>query len=230
MDLSGLRRWVTRIDQKNGVHITLVLLGCGLSILAGLPILVLFALGFYGFKRIGLDRPASWLIELRNGLLASLVIWLLARGVINPLSDLLGQALHAPPRPSLTEELRGHPGLYVEYLVLSVSTAGFLEEFLYRGYLMNRIGDWLSGPWRWPLASLAVSIPFGAAHFTNGLSGVLFAFLMSFLFCGAYLLLNKRLWPVMMAHALYDVTTISLAYLGWLPAINRWIGSFYGLA
>ena len=130
----------------------------------------------------------------------------------------------------LSDELKNNLGLYIEYMVLSVTTAGSFEEFLFRGYLLNRIADWIPGrAVRWILSTLLVSVVFGIHHITHGMSAVVFAFLMSLLFSAAYLTVGRRLWPIMMAHAFYDVVTITLAFLGWLPVLTNWINRLYGL-
>jgi len=230
MRFGRMRNLVSRMDQSTVAHAVVVVLVCGLSIIMGLPLLALFGLGFYGFKRIGLGRPASWPRELLLGLAVSLVVFLIARSLLAPLTDLIVAGLKLEPGVKVSEELKGNLGLYIEYMVLSVTTAGFFEEFIFRGYLLNRIADWIPGrAGRWILSVLLVSIVFGIHHITHGMSAVIFAFLMSLLFGGAYLALGQRLWPIMMAHAFYDVVTITLAFVGWLPVLTKWISRLYGL-
>lgn len=230
MRFIALRRLATRMDGSPVAHVVMVVLVCGLSILIGLPLLALFGLGFYGFGRIGLGRPQSWPRELMLGALLSGIVFTLARFLVVPLTDLIVAVFQVKPAAGISEEVRGNLGLYLEYMVLSVTTAGFLEEFLYRGYLLNRLADWIpASRLRWPLATLVVSVAFGLPHLTHGMPGVIFAFLMSILFCVAYLALGRRLWPIMMAHAFYDVVTITLAYLGWLAVLSKWISRLWGL-
>jgi membrane protease YdiL (CAAX protease family) len=90
-------------------------------------------------------------------------------------------------------------------------TAAFCEEFLYRGYLLAQMRDWLhSLGWAWVVASVA----FGLAHFYQGWSGMVRAGLL-----GALLAWPVARWgslyPAILAHWMID--TVSLLWL------SRWM-------
>jgi membrane protease YdiL (CAAX protease family) len=95
------------------------------------------------------------------------------------------------------------PGKTVEfapYCVLA-ATAGFCEEFIYRGFVMAALG-------RAGMASPAVvvisSMLFGMAHSYQGKRGILATMLMGFLF-GTFRLAFLSLVPVMVWHATVDL-------------------------
>jgi membrane protease YdiL (CAAX protease family) len=93
-------------------------------------------------------------------------------------------------------------------VVLLVPTAALCEEFLYRGFLLAQLSQWLrSGAWAWAASSLA----FGLAHVYQGWSGMVRASLLGALL--AYPVLHfGSLYPSMLAHGLIDA--VALAWLG----------------
>lgn len=87
-------------------------------------------------------------------------------------------------------------------------TAGFCEEFLYRGYFI-----WVFAPWLgwWGAAALALAC-FAIGHLYQGWSGVLRTGMMGAIFTVAVGLLDS-LWPAIALHALVDLGSGALAYL-----------------
>ncbi len=87
-------------------------------------------------------------------------------------------------------------------------TAGFCEEFLYRGYLYAVLAEKLDSiPWSWFLSSLA----FGLAHSYQGYTGVIRASLLGAML--AYpVVFHGSLYPSMVAHFIVDAAT--LAWVG----------------
>ena len=87
-------------------------------------------------------------------------------------------------------------------------TAGFCEEFLYRGYFI-----WVFAPWLGWWGAAALSLPFFAvAHLYQGWSGVLRTGVV-----GAFLTLVvavfESLWPAIVLHALIDFGSGTMAWL-----------------
>jgi membrane protease YdiL (CAAX protease family) len=93
-------------------------------------------------------------------------------------------------------------------VVLLAPTAALCEEFLYRGFLLAQLSQWLrSGSLAWVASSLA----FGLAHVYQGWSGMVRASLLGALL--AYSVLHfGSLYPSMLAHGLIDA--VALAWLG----------------
>jgi membrane protease YdiL (CAAX protease family) len=87
-------------------------------------------------------------------------------------------------------------------------TAALCEEFVYRGYLLTQLSEWLpSSGWAWAASALV----FGLAHTYQGLSGVMRASVLGALF--AYPVLRwGSLYPSMAAHFIYDA--LALVWLG----------------
>jgi hypothetical protein len=96
-------------------------------------------------------------------------------------------------------------------VLILAPTAAFCEEFLFRGYLLMQLNDWLhSMGWAWVVCSVA----FGLAHFYQGWSGMTRAGLLGALLAYPVTRLGN-LYPSMLAHWLIDA--VALAWLGpWL--------------
>ena len=98
-------------------------------------------------------------------------------------------------------------------VLIVAPTAAFCEEFLFRGYLLTQLHDWLhSLLWAWVVSSVA----FALAHCYQGWSGMTRAGLLGALL--AYPVVRwGSLYPAMLAHWIID--TVALVWLGpWMAA------------
>ena len=87
-------------------------------------------------------------------------------------------------------------------------TAALCEEFLYRGYLLAQLGQWMRiTPWAW----VGSTVAFGLAHAYQGWNGMLRAALLGGLLAYPVISLGS-LYPAMAAHFLIDA--LALAWLG----------------
>ena len=134
-------------------------------------------------------------------LVLGVVVWCERRGWLPPESDLVYMLIPETAREKV-------------WAVLIISpTAAFCEEFLFRGFLLSQLHDWLhSLLWAWILCSVA----FGLAHFYQGWSGMTRAGLLGVLL--AYPVVRwGSLHPSMLAHWMID--TGALLVLG--PRLAR---------
>ena len=87
-------------------------------------------------------------------------------------------------------------------------TAGFCEEFLYRGYFV-----WVFSPWLGWWGAAALSLPFFAVtHVYQGWNGVLRTGIVGALFTLVVAILGS-LWPAIALHALIDLGSGMMAWL-----------------
>ena len=87
-------------------------------------------------------------------------------------------------------------------------TAGFCEEFLYRGYFV-----WVFSPWLGWWGAAALSLPFFAmGHLYQGWNGVLRTGMVGAFFTLVVAILGS-LWPAIALHALIDLGS---GMMGWL--------------
>jgi membrane protease YdiL (CAAX protease family) len=151
-----------------------------------------------GFAAMPLNSILEWGagIAVPALLALSLVILCEQRGWLPRESDLVYLLIPETPREKF-------------WAVLIISpTAAFCEEFLFRGYLLTQLHDWLhSLLWAWVVSSIA----FGLAHFYQGWSGMIRAGLLGALL--AYPVVRwGSLYPAMLAHWMID--TAALLWLG----------------
>jgi membrane protease YdiL (CAAX protease family) len=88
-------------------------------------------------------------------------------------------------------------------------TAGFCEEFLFRGYFI-----WVFAPWLgwWGAAALSLTI-FAVAHIYQGWNGVLRVGIVGAVFTLVVAIFDS-LWPAIALHALVDLCNGLMAWLG----------------
>jgi len=87
-------------------------------------------------------------------------------------------------------------------------TAGFCEEFLYRGYFV-----WVFSPWLgwWGAAALSLSF-FAIGHLYQGWNGVLRTGMVGALFTLVVAIFGS-LWPAIALHALHDLGSGMMAWV-----------------
>ncbi len=171
-------------------------------ILAVVGILVVLATSMtfhrVGFRAVGLATSARWgaLIVLISLAAMGATIVLEKFGWWPGESDLVRLLIPSSRREKLWAAAFLAP------------TAGFCEEFLYRGYLLVVFTQWLhSNAWAWA----ASSVVFGLAHIYQGASGMIRAAALGALLTYPVIHFGS-LYPSMGAHFLIDA--VALAWLG----------------
>ncbi|PYO41790.1 MAG: hypothetical protein DMD33_12400 [Gemmatimonadetes bacterium] len=192
----------------------------GLLPFGGTPVVVAFgALSLWlrgeGPRGVGLTRGPGWRPILLIGLAAGVGYQFLSLYAVEPLTArLLGRL----PDVSLFAALKGNIQLFLFYLAISWTLAGFGEEFVFRGYLLTRISQLLGGGRRARLVGLAVTTTlFGLAHLYQGASGAIDTGLFGLLFGILYLASGRNLWIPIIAHGAADTTAFLLLFLGRYP-------------
>lgn len=201
------------------------MLACGFIGLlpwGGTPVLLAFgALSLWlrgeGPRGVGLRRaaPQAWRRVVLLGLAAGIGYQLLSLYVVEPLTARFTGRL---PDVSMFASLEGNVSLLLIYLATSWTLAGFGEEFVYRGYLLNRIAQLLGrgrGAWLGGLG--ATTVLFGLGHAYQGASGMIDTALFGLLFGALYVLGGRNLWIPVIAHGVADTTAFALLFLGRYP-------------
>jgi len=199
-------------------------LGGGLSLLAGplvnLGLVVTLAIMWVISKirggtwsDFGLARPKSWVRTILMGIGVTV-------GMIVGFSLLMPLISLAFPIPQVDNSrfdiLHGNLPNLILNVVAMWFTAGFFEEFLWRGYLMNRLVD-LQGKetkLAWVISLIGSAIIFGLAHMYQGLGGVIRIAATGLLFGAAFLTVRRNLWPVIIAHAVLNTIDFVQHYFG----------------
>jgi uncharacterized protein len=167
------------------------------------------------WRDIGLRRPASWPRTIALGAAAGVSWQALSIGLLVPaLNALFGARL------DLTDfiALRGSPGAFALALIVAWMLGAFVEEFVFRGYLLNRVAD-LGRRTRlgWAAGLLVTSGLFGIAHLYQGPSGVIENFVFGLVLGGLYLAGCRSLWRPIVMHGVSNTIGLALIYLGLYP-------------
>ena len=185
--------------------------------------LLILALITWLMRRNGESWRSFGLTTFRpKWLLPILVLAFLAGQILfhQPIADILRSELEVPKAiPSYLAHIQGNPAALAGWIVLAWTVAAFAEEMIFRGYLLNRIGKILGGGnAAWTTAVIVQAAIFGLLHGYLG-SGAVVTIGFKALFSGAfYLLCRRNLWPLILAHGIWDTLGFILVYLSGSPS------------
>jgi membrane protease YdiL (CAAX protease family) len=148
------------------------------------------------------EKVEDFLLEI--GIAAA--FWIVAVMVLGGVAYALGMA-KGGANLEQTKKLLGflvpHTNLEIALWICVALTAGFCEEFIFRGYVQRQFSV-MSG--KVFVGMLVSSIVFGMAHGYEGWKRMILICVYGFLF-SALVELRKSLRPGMMAHAWHDAFT-----------------------
>lgn len=162
---------------------------------------------------LGFARPTAW----RRSLLWALGLTAFSIGVIDHMLDpFLHWLTGTQPDLSGLGPLQGNLHLTLMVMAQAMVSAAIAEEIVFRGFLLHHLtrlfGATGLGGW---VSILLASVAFGAAHFGQGLVGMIEVLAVSIALSWAFLRSGRDLWALILAHALTDVWGLSMIYLGW---------------
>lgn len=183
-----------------------------------LPVIwVLRRLSGEPWSNFGLARPANLSLSIGVGVVAGVIMELLAVHVTTPwISSLFG----TEPDYSNLAEIQGNVVLLFVFLGLNWTLAAFGEEICFRGFLMKRLAQIFGeGRLAWVAALLLSSVFFGWGHTEQGISGWIQEGL-SGLLLGALFFLGKRNLAIpIVAHGVSNTLAFILIYYGRYPGL-----------
>jgi len=176
--------------------------------LRGLAVLAWARLSATPLRALGFARPKHWALTILGGIAFGVAFKLFMKSVVMPLFG-------APVENSEYHDLVGNAAALPSVVAVMVLNAGFGEEAAFRGFLFERLGRLLGPrPWATVTIVLVTTALFALGHYVNlGLPGVEQALFTGLAF-GTIYALTRRLWLVMIAHAVFDVTAIAIIYWG----------------
>jgi len=112
------------------------------------------------------------------------------------------------------DKIRGNLLNYLQWLLIGLVVGGFIEEILFRGFLITRISKIFNnakdGNW---FAIIITSAIFGFSHLYQGLSGVISTGLIALLFGIIFIYNNKILWYSIITHGFVNLVGLTVIFL-----------------
>jgi membrane protease YdiL (CAAX protease family) len=164
---------------------------------------------------VGLNRP-SWprfLVALAAGMLIVVVFAQFAQAII---------ARFGLPAPnySMFAPVKGSLGEYIFWVLpVTVGTAAFGQELMFRGFLMDalqRLCGGASGVLVFVTAVTVQAVIFGGLHFYQGVGGMIIAGATGLALGLTWLIAGRNLWAGIVIHALLDGSAMTAIHLGYV--------------
>lgn len=222
---------VSRLWHGKPALLVLLLLALGLPIAypgAGVIgsfviaiIVVLIASKHGSFRDMGFRRPASWPGLLGTTLMYGFVMQMTFMIVIEPG---LSRLTDDPVDISVFDGVRGDSVNFLLMMALGWVVGGFLEEFTFRGFIVGRV-RWLlgSGTAATWIGVLVAAIPFGIAHFYQGVTGMIATGIIGFALGAVYVYHRFNLWYAIFTHGFTNTVGIVALYLNIDQEMARWL-------
>jgi membrane protease YdiL (CAAX protease family) len=177
----------------------------GLSIVMFLIAAGMVRLGGQRLSDVGLARPKS--------VVQSAVIGAAAAALVFAVVEVLNRIGVMHRDLSEVASLKNNLPVLIAWVAMVVLVSGFVEEFVYRGFVMDRISKIFGGSrGAWAAAFIGQAVIFGLAHAYGSLQLELFAGVFALLYAGLYLW-QGNLWAAIAAHGLYDASRVIFAYI-----------------
>lgn len=182
-----------------GVVVALVIIGLLIWLRGG----GLIGLGFF--------PPESWKETILWSFLLGIAIQFASTLFLEPFSD---RVTKSTTDHSLFEGLRGNLKIFLLLLVSVWVLVAFLEEIIFRGYMMGDIAE-LIGTSKPALAVnlILTSILFGSAHWYQGRSGALSTGIVGVVLGILFIARGFNLWLPILTHGFIDTVGLFLIYI-----------------
>jgi len=184
--------------------------------LGAVLVLIWVRLSHTSWREIGYLAPRNWMLTLVAGAALGIALKLLMKAVVMPV-------LGAHPVNPAYHFLAHNRGL-LPRAIWAMLIAGFAEETVFRGYLFERFGK-LLGSSRVAKASTVVitSAWFGLAHVADqGITGAQQALITGLVF-GTIFACTRSIFLLMIAHAAFDLTALTLIYRNLESEVAHWV-------
>lgn len=159
---------------------------------------------------VGLRKPEYWWRALLFALLSAVVICVVVNLLVGPF---VARFAGTPPNNSRFEGIHGSVLALTGWLSVAWTVAAFGEEMVFRGYLINRISDFIgNNRVGWISALLVSSLIFGEAHSYQGLAGAIGTTEIGLLLGVMYLANKRNLWMNIVCHGFIDSISLIWTY------------------
>ena len=153
---------------------------------------------------IGLKRPASWTRTFMLGIGLAAIVF-----VAMYISEKAGFRRDL----SKFKDVQGNLELAIFGVFYAFIGAGFYEEFMFRGFLMQGLAMFFgAGRGAWIVACILQGVLFGLAHAYQNPLGMAITGTLGILMGVLVLASGRNLWPVIIGHGLFDASRFVLFY------------------
>ena len=165
------------------------------------------------WRDVGFRKPEHFGRLLFITLIATAILFPVSHMVIDTVKTLTGTV----PDLGAFEVLRGNIAALVGGLVIAWIFGAFIEEFLFRGFLLNTLYKVLATEdcpqwFTWSVAVFITSVVVGIGHSYQGIVGMIGTGFIAIGFSVIYLLNRRNLWSCILAHGFYDTAAFILVY------------------
>lgn len=184
----------------------------GIGVIAALVIIgVTIWLRGDGLIGLGFFLPENWKSTILWSLLLGIAIQLVSTLILEPFSDKVTQSR---TDHSAFEGLRGNLKNFLLVLVMVWVLVAFVEEIIFRGYMMGDIAE-LIGISKVALAVNLIlsSFLFGLAHWYQGKSGALSTGIVGAVLGILFIASGFNLWLPILTHGFVDTVGLFLIYI-----------------
>jgi len=185
----------------------IILVSLSLAPIGGLLIVLWAWLSRTPMRDLGLVRPRSWIADILFGVALGVVLKFAMKAVVLPLlgAPAVNQAFHY-----LASDRRSA----IIFAAYAIFGAGFGEEMIFRGFLFERSARLFGrGTLQNILTLVVVTALFALLHFKQGFGGIENAAVTGLVVGVVYLANGRRLFPIMVAHATFDLTALAMIML-----------------
>lgn len=184
----------------------------GIGVIAALVIIgISIWLKGDGLTGLGFFPPENWKTTVLWSLLLGVSIQFISTLFLEPFSD---KVTKSTTDHSAFESLRGNLVNFLLILLTVWILVAFVEEIIFRGYMMGEIAK-LTGTSKAALAVnlLVSSILFGLAHWYQGKSGALSTGIVGVVLGVLFIASGFNLWLPILTHGFIDTVGLFLIYV-----------------
>lgn len=145
-----------------------------------------------------------------KGLLLAIFIFIVVDICIQPFIEIYFGQIDL----SSIDEIRGDFASFLSLFIVMWVFAAFGEEFLFSGYYMKHLAEFMGNTNKtWLISAIILSVYFGVSHNYQGTSGMIAVGLASTIFFFTFYKYRTNLALLVFAHGFYDTIGLTLIYL-----------------
>lgn len=160
-------------------------------------------------KELGLSWQPHFLKTILISIALASVIVCLSYLVVLPLAEsLTGSKLQL----GMFEQLKGNTNLLVISVALGWVVGGFIEELIFRAFLIGRVFNFIPTSWLMVLKVCISTVSFGYLHTYQGPSGQILTGFVGLDLAIIYLVNKKNIWLNIFTHGFVNTISMLLLY------------------